>query len=128
MSTSSLGTTGYTLRYPPLDGEKALPIPNFLTSLFFGTDGKMLYGVDNRSSTRFISAMPIFQEPSGNIRFGEKASLFPDFTVIHGSARVGAVTQDAQRFLIITTDAPELLNIQVLTDWTTLLPAVSASR
>ncbi len=128
IGTGSLSTTGYTLRYPPRDGETALPIPNFVQSLFFSKDGKTLYGVANHPNVRFMSAIPIFTEPSGSVRFGEKSSLFPEFTVITGGSKVGAVTQDGQRFLIITTDTPELLNIQVLTDWTTLLPGVPASR
>jgi hypothetical protein len=59
-----------------------------------------------------------------NLQRGSGARL----TVITGGSKVGAVTQDGQRFLIITTDTPELLNIPVLTDWTTLLPGVPASR
>ena len=108
---------GLILRGYPLTAE---PVKRFargaepIDKPFFSADGQALYG-------RFQGTLVMFPlSPDRSI--GEPAFLRPWQTTSRAGAEGGVASRDGQRLLLIETDQDEILNPQVLTDWTTLLP------
>ena len=108
---------GLILRGYPLTAE---PVKRFargaepIDKPFFSADGRALYAHFQGSLVMF----PLSPDRS----IGEPAILRPWQTTSRAGAEGGVASRDGQRLLLIETDQAEILNPQVLTDWTTLLP------
>ena len=101
--------------------------PRWLGNLgqpFFNRDGTVLYTYDgvNMLSHRVLSS------GKGEFRLGERAVLFPSLGAQSAGAHIAAASRDGNRILIVTTDQPEAVATQVLSDWTTLLGENSSYR
>jgi serine/threonine-protein kinase len=85
-------------------------------------EGWPIFAPDDRTVSMFtmkgLNAFPIL--PDG--RVGESVFRFPLSHPQRYLSRIGAVSRDGKRILAIVTDEPEEANVQVVTDWTTLLP------
>ena len=113
---------GYAYSYPPRSGDLGQVIPATLAAPFLSADGKTLYGFRSSANGRTLMSQPIQVDAGGKgVRLGEVVPLFPITTLIYGSSEPAAVSRDEKRFLVISTDATEALQIQFLTDWTTML-------
>jgi hypothetical protein len=110
-------TEGLILRGYPLTAE---PVKRFARGAgpvdkpFFSADGRALYGNFQGSLVMF----PLSPDRS----IGEPVLLRPWVTTSRAGAKGGVASRDGKRLLLIETDQDEILNPQVLTDWTTLLP------
>ena len=81
---------------------------------FFSPDGRTVYAQFKRN----LLAFPLSLDRS----LAEPRVLRPWLTSGRRSATGGAASRDGNRLLLLETDEEEILNPQVLTDWTTLLP------
>lgn len=110
-------TEGLILRAWPLTAE---PVKRFarggevVDKPFFSADGRALYGLFQGNLVMF----PLSPDRS----IGEPGFLRPWHTTSRAGAHGGVASRDGKRLLLIETDEEEILNPQVLTDWTTLLP------
>ena len=66
-------------------------------------------------------SFPVLPVPGGGIRLGPRSLLFKLTHSRRIDVNLGAVTNDGQRILAISADKAEATQIQVLSDWTTLL-------
>ncbi len=85
-----------------------------ITYPFFSPDGRTVYAQLNRN----LLAFPFSLDRS----LGEPKVLRPWLTSGRRGATAGAASRDGKRLLLLETDEEEILNPQVLTDWTTLFP------
>ncbi|MBY0507481.1 MAG: hypothetical protein K2X03_26445 [Bryobacteraceae bacterium] len=108
---------GLTLRGYPLTAE---PVKRFargaetLDKPFFSADGRALYS--------FLQGSLVMFPLSPDRSIGEPVFLRPWLSTTRAGAEGGVASRDGKRLLLIETDQDEILNPQVLTDWTTLLP------
>jgi hypothetical protein len=86
----------------------------FINHPFFSADGRILYADVDKN----LLAFPISRDRG----FGEPKLIRPWITSQRGGSTTGAASRDGKRLLLLETDQTEILNTQVLTDWTTLLP------
>lgn len=91
----------------------------FINHPFFSADGRLLYADADKN----LLAFPIL--PGRGL--GEPKLIRPWSTSQKGGAVSGAASRDGKRLLLLETDETEILNSQVLTDWTTLLPKSSGA-
>jgi predicted Ser/Thr protein kinase len=114
--SNSSGT--YLSAFPPNGAapHRIPDIPGAGSWMFFSADGATLYQA-TRSDALF--AFPI----GPGLRAGEATFLFPWVHSDRARSRIGAATRDGKRILAIASDDPEEMWGQVLSDWTTLLPA-----
>jgi Tol biopolymer transport system component len=89
-------------------------VSEFFDQPFFGADGRSLYAQTQGNLVVFPLA------PDRSI--GEPRFLRPWLTTNKVGADGGVASRDGKRLLLIETDQEEILNPQVRTDWTTLLP------
>jgi dipeptidyl aminopeptidase/acylaminoacyl peptidase len=108
---------GLTLQTYPVTAE---PVKRFargsevVEKPFFSAGGRGLYA-------RFQGNLVMFPL-SPDRSLGEPRFLRPWLTTTRTGAVGGVASRDGKRLLLIETDQVEILNPQVLTDWTTLLP------
>ena len=111
------------LPYPPGSGNTIQYLTNSVRSPFFSKDGRSVYGTTATTGIVTLFVQSILPGPGGTgIRFGEPANLFTIQPPTRVGTNHGAVSRDGSRILEITAEASEELKMQVLTDWTTLLP------
>jgi dipeptidyl aminopeptidase/acylaminoacyl peptidase len=113
------GYTFYSSRFPPaVDPPQQIAVFQHPVWPFFSRDGRTLYFVSDQS----LYSHPVTAMPGGGIRLGERSLLFK---VVHPSrtdANLGAVSRDGKRWMVIATDNVDEARVQMLSDWTTLLP------
>ena len=117
--------TSYVFSYPSTTGKPVETLTNAMRAPFFSPDGRLLYGqVADDGNRVSVAVRPIIPAADGKgIRLGEGASLSSLRSSTLQSANSGAISRDGSRILWISADDSEELKMQVLTDWTTLLPS-----
>lgn len=86
----------------------------FISHAFLSADGRSLYALLQGN----LVAFPLSPDRS----IGEPNVLRPWRTTTRVGAAGGVASRDGKRLLLLETAEEEILNPQVLTDWTTLLP------
>ena len=97
-----------------------------LAGIFFSADGRRLCGVDRlREGLVCHSVSP---GPNGIPILGPPALLFASgVPQVSGYGKIGTITKDG-RVLLLSTDEPEEVSMQFLSDWTMLLPAANSKK
>ena len=111
--------SAYVCPFPPADFAPRLIPARFSSFPFFSRDGRTLYGFSIGGG---LTAQPVTYGSEG-FQLGDRSVLFPVIRPGRQGSNLGAVTRDGSRILAITGDPSEETKMQILTDWTTLLPA-----
>jgi Tol biopolymer transport system component len=85
-----------------------------VTNPFFSADGRTIYALFKRNLVAFSLAP--------DLSLGEPKVLRPWTTTPRSGSTGGAASRDGRRLLLIETEEKDILDPQVVTDWTTLLP------
>ena len=107
--------------YPLNSGAPVQYLTNKMRFPFFSKDGRSMYGTATDLAGAPLSVQAILSDGAG-LRLGPPTALFPIQRPTRVGAISGAVSRDGSRILAIAAEASEELKMQVLTDWTTLLP------
>ncbi|HUA63460.1 MAG TPA: protein kinase [Verrucomicrobiae bacterium] len=111
--------SAYVCPFPPADAAPRLLPARYPSFPFFSRDGRTLFGFTIGGS---LTAQSVAAGPDG-FQLGDRSALFPLIRPGRQGSNLGAVTRDGSRILAISGDPSEETKMQVLTDWTTLLPA-----
>jgi len=97
-----------------------------LAGIFFSADGRRLCGADRlRDALVCHSVSP---GPGGTPVLGPPALLFASGAPqSSGFGKIGTIAKDG-RVLLLSTDEPEEVSMQFLSDWTALLPAANSKK
>ena len=104
--------------FPPPAIPSCRSPPSALSWPFFSRDGHSLYFISGQA----LYSHPVIASAGGGIRLGERSLLFKLIHPARVDANLGAASRDGNRILAIATDDTEEVRLQVLSDWTTLLP------
>ena len=70
---------------------------------------------------RSLYSHPVLPERGADFRVGERSLLFQVDHLMRADINPGTVSREGKRFLTMTTDSPEQAQVQLLSDWTSLL-------
>src|SRR5262249_14752612 len=119
----SPGVSALVAPYPPTGSGPSETLSNFVRAPFLSREGQLVYGISVGPFGASLTLQPLVVEPGGRrIRLGPRSLLFPITPPTRIGSNILAVSRDGQRILAIAADNSDELKVQVLTDWTALLP------
>lgn len=123
---AAFGADGQFIPWPPAQTPVAIQAGNVnfrLNAPFFSSDGRRLCGMDR--DTKLLYCQSVVQGPGGRPDLGSPTVLFESVWPQRSAvAHIGAIAKDG-RVLLLSTDEPEEISTQFISDWTMLLPGAA---
>ncbi len=122
----SPGVNALVRPYPAAASASPETLSNFARAPFLSRDGHAVYGIGIGPAGPSLTLQPLVVESGGRrIRLGPRSVLFPITPPTRIGSNIVAVSRDGERILAIAADNSDELKVQVMTDWTALLPQPS---